>query len=118
MNFKDLMKYKRQEKSSSTLGLLPDTFYEDVEKYCKDLKDKNDYNTLSNVLSTVDFIKTTRLNKLFNKSLYYLHHQIDLDEVVENNPNLLSLEAALYIKILKSLYEYNKYILEECEYLR
>lgn len=39
MDFSELRKFQKNEKRSR-LGVLPDDFYEQVQEYCKNLKEK------------------------------------------------------------------------------
>lgn len=120
MDFNELRKYQKQEKRSE-LGKLPDTFYVEVQEYCKNLEANKDYNTLGNVLSIVNVIKTQRLKKIFDKSIGYLYHHTpedDLDKLSEFAPNMISCELALFRDIIKGLLSYNHYLTSDCEYLK
>lgn len=120
MDFNELRKYQKQEKRSE-LGKLPDTFYEEVQEYCLNLEANKDYNTLGNVLSIVNVIKTQRLKKIFDKSIGYLYHHTpeeDLDNLQEFAPNMISCELALFRDIIKGLLSYDHYLTSDCEYLK
>lgn len=110
MDFKELRKYQKKERTSSMLCSLPDTFFEDVAKYASELEANKEYDLLKNVYSITSLIKEMRLRKLFDKSLYYVHHQVELDEVYqESNVNgITSIECAMFLKILSALYEYDQ----------
>ena len=120
MDFKELRKYQKQEKRSE-LGKLPDRFWEEVQEYCKNLEANKDYNTLSNVLSIMNVIKTQRLKKIFDTSIGYLYHHTqedDLDKLQEFAPNMISCELALFRDIIQGLFKYDHYLTSDCEYLK
>lgn len=110
MNYKKLRGYQRQEKlSKSQLALLPDTFYDDVAEYAKEVKANEEYDLLKNVYAITNLIKEVRLQKLFNKSAYYVHHNVNLEEV-KNIQNILPGEVEMFTEVLKVLYKYDQEI--------
>ena len=120
MNFQDLRKYQKNEKRSE-LGKLPDTFYEEVQEYCKNLEENKDFPTLNNVVAIVERIRHQRFIKMFNRALAYLYHNTqndNLDDLSMFAPNLISSEVALFRDIVKGLLKHDHYVTQECKYLK